>query len=98
MPVLAGNGNEAVSRLREGNLALMITDLIMPEKEGIETILECKRISPSLPIIAMSGGGRGPGEDYLTVAKKLGARHVLLKPFRLNQIFEAIEDALKSVN
>lgn len=90
----ASNGFEAITILKKTTLDLMITDLIMPRKEGIETILECRRINATLPIIAMSGGGHGPAGNYLTVAQKLGARHILNKPFRLQQIFEAIEDIL----
>lgn len=77
----AVNGEEGLSRYREGDIDLVVTDLIMPEKEGLETIQELKRIRPNAKIIAMSGGGRGSGLDYLMLARQLGADQVLAKPF-----------------
>jgi DNA-binding response OmpR family regulator len=77
----AANGDEALRCLREQPTDLMITDLIMPGKEGIETITDARREFPDMKIIAMSGGGRvGPG-NYLSLAGKLGADRVFAKPF-----------------
>lgn len=90
----ATNGREAVTLYREAPADLVITDLIMPEREGIETILELRRLQPEVRVIAMSGGGRvGPG-DYLRMAQSLGAKRTLSKPFPSDQLIKAIEDVL----
>ncbi|MFO8084097.1 MAG: response regulator [Desulfobacterales bacterium] len=75
---------------------LVITDLIMPEKEGIETIIELRRDFPEIPIIAISGGGRIDPNDYLYLAKKLGAHKTLEKPFSRKEIIDAVNELLLS--
>ncbi|MBX3745210.1 MAG: response regulator [Verrucomicrobiae bacterium] len=90
----ATNGREAVASYREAPSDLVITDLIMPEREGIETILELRRLQPEVRVIAISGGGRvGPG-DYLRMAQSLGAQRTLSKPFPSDQLLKAIEEVL----
>lgn len=74
---------------------LVITDLIMPEKEGIETIMEIRRNFPKVPIIAISGGGRIDPSDYLSLAKKLGAQITLEKPFSRQDIIDAVNELIK---
>ena len=93
--VEAGNGREGLAAQRQAAVDLVITDLLMPEMEGIETIIELKRRAPRLPIIAMSGGGKGPAEDYLKIAKKLGVTATLAKPFSATELTLAIESALQ---
>jgi len=66
----ASNGKEGLRLYRENPADLVITDIIMPEKEGIEIIIELKRDYPDVKIIAISGGGRINPEDYLDIAKK----------------------------
>ena len=73
----ASDGNEGVRLYRETPTDLIITDLIMPEKEGLETITELKQEFPDLKIIAISGGGTGDAGQYLDMAKKMGANHTL---------------------
>ena len=73
----AGNGREATEKLRSEAIDLMITDLVMPEREGIETILELHRTRPELGIIAMSGAFGG---QFLRAARLFGARATLSKP------------------
>jgi DNA-binding response OmpR family regulator len=75
---------------------LVITDLIMPEKEGIETIIELRRDFPKVPIIAISGGGRIDPNDYLLLAKKLGAQITLEKPFSRKDIINAVNELITS--
>ncbi len=75
---------------------LVITDLIMPEKEGIETIIELRRDFPNVPIIAISGGGRIDPNDYLLLAKKLGAQITLEKPFSRKDIINAVNELITS--
>jgi len=68
----ARNGNDAMRQFAQDQGDLVITDLIMPEKEGLALILEMRRINRKLKIIAMSGGGRVSSKDYLEVAAKFG--------------------------
>ena len=91
----APNGKEGIRRYRENPADLIITDILMPEKEGIETIQELKRDFPDVKIIAMSGGGRvGPG-DYLHLAKMLGAQHTFAKPIEREELLKAVRELLK---
>ncbi|WP_119421607.1 response regulator [Desertibaculum subflavum] len=90
----AENGADGLDRAAAAPPDLVITDLIMPEREGIETILALRRMAPDLPIIAISGGGRiGPG-DLLAAAKRLGATTTLRKPFDDVELLDQIERAL----
>ena len=92
--VEAANGVEGVSAYRRAPTDLVITDLIMPEKEGVETILELRREFPSARIIAMSGGGRSGARDYLAIAARLGARRVVAKPFSRQEILDVVQATL----
>ncbi len=90
----AVNGAEGIQLYEQDTHDLIITDIIMPEKEGVETIIALRRADPDLPIIAISGGGRLEATDFLTMTKKLGARRTLSKPFRRDQLLEAVGDCL----
>lgn len=90
----AADGNDGLRVYGNGGIDLVILDLIMPEKEGIETIIELKRINPGVKIIAISGGGRVGPEGYLMAAKSLGATDALQKPFSMEDISGAVERAL----
>jgi CheY-like chemotaxis protein len=90
----ASNGNEAISLTKDHRFDLVITDLIMPEKEGIETILELRRSYPGIKIIAISGGGRAGARDHLAIAKGVGALHTLAKPFSGPELLEVVTYAL----
>lgn len=92
--VEAANGAEGVRAYRSAPSDLIITDLIMPEKEGVETILELRSEFPSARIVAISGGGRNGAKDYLAIASRLGARRVVAKPFSRHEILDAIQAAL----
>jgi len=93
--------NYEVIELSDGRLAneyykkyrpdVVITDIIMPEKEGIETILDLKKESPDIKIIAISGGGRSNPMDNLRPAKLLGANITFEKPFDNKEILKAIK-------
>lgn len=71
---------------------IVITDIIMPEKEGIELIMELKRDYPDVRVIAISGGGRFSPFSYLQTAKKLGADFTFEKPVDLEDLLSAIGD------
>jgi CheY-like chemotaxis protein len=73
--------------LRDGAFDLVITDIIMPEMDGLETLIELRKHYPTLAVIAMSGGGR---MDVLGSAEKLGASAVLHKPFTIDLLTTAI--------
>jgi YesN/AraC family two-component response regulator len=73
---------------------LVITDLIMPEREGLETIRDLRRYNPAVKIIAISGGGSLPVNNYLRMAECLGAQRVLNKPFRVEDILTAVRELL----
>lgn len=91
----AENGNQALGHCKETSPDLVLTDIIMPDKEGLETIQELLGICPNIKIIAMSGGGRfGPG-SYLPLAEKLGAKKTLQKPFLREQLLSAIKEVLE---
>lgn len=84
------NGNLGLKQQRENPCQLVITDILMPDKEGIETIMEMRRDDPQVPIIAISGGGVAGGLDYLAVAKNLGARHTFAKPVDRRELLAAV--------
>jgi len=92
---LAENGNRGIELINQIPFDLVITDLIMPEKEGVETIIEIRNSSPGLSIIAVSGGGRICSQDYLSLAGKLGADMTMSKPFTPGQIKSAVDELLK---
>ncbi len=90
------NGLEALDEMREAAFDLVITDIIMPQMEGIETIRELRKQTPALKIIAMSGGGRfDDGDYYLRMAHLFGSDAVLAKPFSREQLLEAVTRVLK---
>ncbi len=89
----AKDGIEGVACFRAGQFDLVITDLIMPKKEGIETITDLRRDSPGLPIIAISGDLKNSAL-YLQLAKQIGATRTLLKPFGLAVLQRAVAEIL----
>jgi DNA-binding NtrC family response regulator len=90
----ASNGNEGIKLFRKEPADLVITDIIMPEKEGIETIMELRKDFPDVKIIAMSGGGLVEADSYLEMAKKMGATEVLTKPIKNDELLKIIKDIL----
>ena len=94
--VEAPDGIEGIRIYRQSPADLIITDLIMPNKDGIGMIIDLKKEFPDVKIIAMSGGGLNKPEGYLKGAKKLGAACTLTKPIDRNEMLGAIKDVLKS--
>lgn len=90
----AHDGEQGIKMLQESLPELVISDLIMPNKEGVETIAEIRGAHPHLPIIAMSGGGRIGATDFLEVAKKIGANRTLPKPFEPEDVLAVVDDLL----
>lgn len=92
---IATDGQAAIRQYREVPFDLVITDLVMPDMEGIELIRELRGLDPLVKIIAMSGGLRGATETYLKTAKLMGAQHVLAKPFAVDDLFTIVSAALE---
>lgn len=90
----AADGTEGIKLFRQDPQDLVITDLIMPEKEGIETIMELRKDYPEVKVIAISGGGRNNPEWYLKTAKLLGAKEVLVKPIRKEALLTVIRNLI----
>ena len=96
--VEAPDGIEGISAYRQKPADLIITDLIMPNKDGIGMIIDLQKEFPDVKIIAMSGGGLNKPEGYLKGAQKLGAASTLTKPIDREEMLRAIKDALNSAS
>ena len=90
----AANGTEGIKSFQTQPCDLIITDIIMPDMEGIETIVEFKRQSPQTPIIAMSGGGRTRNLDFLKLAQQRGADQIIAKPFTPDELLSVVSGLL----
>ena len=89
--VVVGNAREACAVMQTQKFHLVITDVLMPEGDGLDLITELKKVQPGCRILAISGGGRYlEGSDYLKLAKGLGAHHAMMKPFTWQQLQDAI--------
>jgi YesN/AraC family two-component response regulator len=91
----AANGREGVRIFQHTHPDLVITDILMPEQDGLEVIQELLRMAPAVKIIAISGGGQYGGFDYLEVAQRLGAQRMLRKPFAPHVVLEAVQALLQ---
>ena len=85
---VAPDGQAGLARFLEAPTDLVVTDIVMPNREGIETIVALKRASPTVKVIAVSGGYRVGPADFLNLAKHVGADAGLAKPFRLKALVE----------
>lgn len=93
--VEASNGKEGVRLYRDAPFDLVVTDLLMPEKDGLEVVMELRKDFPQVKIITLSGGG-AYGNSSLETSKALGAARALLKPFMEDQLLEAVREVLES--
>ncbi|OGL00994.1 MAG: hypothetical protein A3E31_05455 [Candidatus Rokubacteria bacterium RIFCSPHIGHO2_12_FULL_73_22] len=93
---VAREGAGALRALRAHPVDLLITDIFMPGKEGLETIMEIRRDFPAVKVVAMSGGGRTGALNYLRDALQLGAVRSLTKPFQESQVLGIVRDTLAS--
>ena len=94
--VEAPDGIEGIRAYRQKPADLIITDLIMPNKDGIGMIIELQKEFPDVKIIAMSGGGLNKPEGYLKGAKKLGAACTLTKPIDREKMLRAVKNTIKN--
>ena len=87
-------GKVGVKLFRQNPFDLVVTDIVIPDKEGIEIIIELNRDYPGIKIIAISGGGKIGPESYLEMAKSLGASITLEKPFGQSDLIDAVKELL----
>ena len=90
----AADGRKGLRLFEENSYDLVITDLIMPEQEGMETITFLHKNNPEVRIIAISGGGRIGPETYLPAALELGADRAFAKPFPIDELINAVKELL----
>ena len=93
--VEAPNGRVGIQHQRAMPAAVIITDILMPEQEGLETIRELRRDFPTTSIIAISGGGQIGPDNVLALAERLGAQRALQKPFGLHEMLDAVHTLLQ---
>ena len=85
------NGRDAQEKFLDFNPDIVLTDIIMPEFDGIELLMALRKINPDVIVIAMSGGNKGHADSYLRMAEKLGANIILNKPFDLSELLEQLK-------
>ncbi|CAK8718547.1 Response regulator receiver domain-containing protein [Candidatus Electrothrix aarhusensis] len=90
----AADGRKGLRLFEENSYDLVITDLIMPEQEGMETITFLRKNHPDVKIIAISGGGRIGPETYLPAALELGANAAFAKPFPIDELINTVKELL----
>jgi CheY-like chemotaxis protein len=90
----AANGKEGIRSFETAPADIIVTDILMPEKDGLETIIDLRKRHPGLKILARSGGDRTGNRQYLRIAKEFGAVRVLPKPFRPKEILTVVEEIL----
>jgi CheY-like chemotaxis protein len=89
---LAKDGLEAVRILDTETFDLMVTDIVMPNQEGLESIMQARQRHPDLHLIAMSGGGKDRTENYLRMAKSFGAEAIFMKPFSPREMLDKVNE------
>jgi len=90
----AHDGQKGLKVYYSNSPCIVITDIVMPEKDGLEVIMELNKQKPKPKIIALSGGGKIGPETYLTLAERLGANRTIEKPFNVSELLEAVQDLL----
>ena len=91
----AGDGERGIALLNNNRVDLVVLDMIMPKKDGAETILDLKKYFSEIPIIAISGGRKRSPDMYLKTANELGIKYIFRKPFDCNELLLAVDEALK---
>ncbi len=92
--IAAPDGRQGIKMCGDAPVDLVITDLIMPEVEGLEVIMELKQRFPDLKILAVSGGGRNDPSSYLSLARALGANCALAKPFTMEMLLKTVNELI----
>jgi DNA-binding response OmpR family regulator len=88
------DGDMGVKACAAEEFDLVVTDIIMPKKQGFDTIVEIRQKHPAVKILAVSGGGQGDPEGYLQISRQLGAHATLAKPFSPEQLTTAVNSLL----
>lgn len=91
----ASNGKEGLDIYYEHHPDLIVTDILMPEKDGLETIMEVRKEDQNVKIIAISGGGVSDPDDYLKMAKAFGADRTISKPVLREDLLKVAKDLIK---
>lgn len=91
--MVASDGEEGLKMFRDNPTSLVITDIIMPNKEGMELIFEFQQDFPDTKIIAISGGGKGSANDYLNIVSTIpNVKRVFEKPFAMDEMLQAVKE------
>ena len=93
--MVAHDGDEGLAQFNTLRPNAVVTDIIMPNREGVETLMSIKAVDPDVKILAISGGGRLGSTDLLTMAQGLGADAVMAKPFRSTDVVSAVARLLQ---
>jgi len=93
---LASDGRKGLRVLEEQQIDLVITDIMMPETDGLEVVMAIQGKAQQIPVIAMSGGMHAMPMDFLPMAKKFGACKVLYKPIEMEDLLAAVEEAMEA--
>ncbi len=94
--MVASDGDAVLELAKERKVDALITDIIMPGKEGIETIMEVRELYPEVKVVAMSGGGQKGNEDFLKSAEMVGAHYTIAKPFEPDDFIKVLKKALNA--
>jgi DNA-binding response OmpR family regulator len=92
----ARDGKEGLASFERARPDLVLTDIVMPEKEGLELLMDLRKRQPPVKVIAMSGGDRKSATSYLHMATLMGASRVLSKPFPSDELLTAIREVLSN--
>ncbi|MDF7824984.1 response regulator [Pontiellaceae bacterium B12227] len=92
--LVAADGRQGLRVLEEAAVDLVITDIMMPETDGLEVVMAIRGKDADIPVIAISGGMHAMPMDFLPMAKKFGAKDVLYKPVELDDLLSAVKAAL----
>ena len=90
----AKNGNEGIDLFKKEKPDLVITDMLMPDKEGLETISDIRALSPKAKIIAISSGGHSRNMAFLDLAQQVGANRIMSKPIKPDELLNAVKSIL----
>jgi DNA-binding NtrC family response regulator len=92
----AKDGKEAIQHQRQTPVDLAVTDILMPDSEGLQCIRELRGLDPQIRVIAMSGGGQIKAADVLDMARRFGANRTFAKPFDVPQLLLAVQAELRT--
>ena len=90
------DGRKVRSEIEENEYDIIVLDIVMPNKEGLETIQDVRQINSTIPILAISGGGRTTPSSNLEIAKMMGATDTMIKPFDSSSLIQKINSILRN--